>query len=355
MFLQQRLKSRHDGKLEEGCLAMTESPIRYRSLNLVTGVLVVGTALSLLSGYWAGSTYVGYEPLDFTAILLWFLGIPVLATLIGAFVGWKGKKAVEYSSPEWKFEPIQLKPEECKSFVRKHNRNHTRLVASGNFWFFFISVLLIIAMFGLPLWVLYEAPWLAQYTALLEAAMLALIYLTSFAAMYLGSANSASEDFTMPLVREAAWLARKQSKVPGISHIRVVVDTAEFAGLHIHRNPRVIARISGHEKDAYIESWSEEVGAIAKMLCRLYPSDTSPQVIWWWFSGDRHFRKYVGDDKGGYYVRNPVPSRIKELGVKDVELVTENAVGLILLESLQIKGDNEAARETLSRLGIAVE
>ena len=279
----------------------------------------------------------------------------MLATLIGAFVGWKGKQAVEYSSPEWKFEPVQLKPEECKSFVRKHNRNHTRLVASGNFWFFFIPVLLIIAMFGLPLWVLYEAPWLTQYAALLEAAMLALIYLTSFAAMYLGSANSASEDFTMPLVREAAWLARKQSKVPGISHIRVVVDTAEFAGLHIHRNPRVIARISGHEKDAYIESWSEEVGAIAKMLCRLYPSDTSPQVIWWWFSGDRHFRKYVGDDKGGYYVRNPVPSRIKELGVKDVELVTENAVGLILLESLQIKGDNEAARETLSRLGIAVE
>ena len=334
---------------------MTESPIHYRSLNLVMGVLVVGTALSLFSGYWAGSTYIGHEPMDFMAILLWFLGIPVLATLIGAFLGWKGKQAVEYSPPEWKFEPIQLKPEECKSFARKHNRNHARLVASGNFWFFFIPILLIIAMFGLPLWIQYEAPWLALYAALLEAAMLILVYLTSFAAMYFGSANSASEDFTMPLVREAAWLARRQAKVPGISHIRVVVDAAEFVGLHVYRNPRVIARISNHGKDAYIESWSEEVGAITKMLCRLYPSDTSPQVIWWWFSGDRHFRKYVGNDKGGYYVRNPIPSRIKELGVKDVELVTENSVGLILLESLRIKGDSEAARETLSKLGIAVE
>ncbi|MHA1484197.1 MAG: hypothetical protein ACTSPR_02640 [Candidatus Thorarchaeota archaeon] len=334
---------------------MTESPIRYLSLNLVTGVLVIGTALSLLGGYWAGSTYVGHEPMDFMAILLWFLGIPVLATLIGAFLGWKGKQAVEYNSPEWKFEPIQLKPEECKSFARVHNRNHTRLVASGNFWFFFIPVLLILAMFGLPLWMQYETHWLAQYAALLEAAMLALVYLTSFAAMYFGSANSASEDFTMPLVREAAWLARKQSKVPGISHIRVVVDAAEVAGLHVYRNPRVIARISGHEKDAYIESWSEEVGAITKMLCRLYPSDTSPQVLLWWFSGDRRFRKYVGDDEGGYYVRNPIPSHIKELGVKDVKLVTENAVGLILLESLRIRGDSEAARETLSNLGIAVE
>jgi len=334
---------------------MTESPIRYRSLNVVMGVLVVGTALSLFGGYWAGSAYIGREPMDFMAILLWFLGIPVFATLIGAFVGWKGKQAVEYSPPEWRFEPIQLKSEECKSFAQKHNRAYTRLVASGNFWLFFIPVLFILAMFGLSLWTQYEAPWLAQYAALLEAAMLTLIYLTSFAAMYLGSANSASEDFTMPLVREAAWLARKQSKVPGISHIRVVVDAAEFAGLNVYRNPRVIARISGHEKDSYIESWSEDLGAIVKMLCRLYPSDTSPQVIWWWFSGDRHFRKYVGDDKGGYYVRNPVPSRIKELGVKDVELVTENSVGLILLESLRIIGDSEAARETLSSLGIAVE
>ncbi len=334
---------------------MTESPVRYRSLNVVMGVLVVGTALSLFGGYWAGSTYVGREPTDFMAILLWFLGIPVLATLMGAFVGWKGKQAVEYNRPEWRFEPIQLKPEECKSFAQKHNRAYTRLAASGNFWFFFIPILFILAMFGLPLWTQYEAPWLAQYAALLEAALLTLILHTSFAAMYLGSANSASEDFTMPLVREAAWLARKQSKVPGISHVRVVVDAAEFAGLHVYRNPRAIARIRGHEKDSYVESWSEDLGAITKMLCRLYPSDTSPQVIWWWFSGDRHFRKYVGNDKGGYYVRNPVPSRIKELGVKDVELVTENSVGLILLESLRIKGDSEAARETLSSLGIAIE
>ena len=73
---------------------------------------------------------------------------------------------------------------------------------------------------------------------------------------------------------------------------------------------------------------------------------------WWWQTRDRNFRKYVGNDQDGYYVQPPVQSLVKELGVKDVRLVTENAVAILLLEWMRIHGEDAKLKEILAKLRV---
>ncbi|MFW9967429.1 MAG: hypothetical protein ACFFEA_09770, partial [Candidatus Thorarchaeota archaeon] len=97
---------------------------------------------------------------------------------------------------------------------------------------------------------------------------------------------------------------------------------------------------------------SEDLRAITRVLCRLYESEENGQVVWWWISRDRNFRKYTDSDDAGYYVRLPVPSQVKELGVRDVRLVTENAVAILLLEISRLKDEFGEIKSLLSELGV---
>ena len=182
------------------------------------------------------------------------------------------------------------------------------------------------------------------------AASLSLVYAVASIGAILATSNAASDDFDILLVPETIALAKVQEKVPGISHVRIVFDKGQLEGYEIYESPRVVSRISGIEKDAYIESWSEDLHSLTRLLCRLHESDKSPQVVWWWMSRDRNFRKFVGTDEKGYYVRLPVQSRIKHPGVKDVTLVFENAVAIIILEWLQTRGANDRLSDILKEL-----
>ena len=51
-------------------------------------------------------------------------------------------------------------------------------------------------------------------------------------------------------------------------------------------------------------------------------------------------------------MRLPVPSPVKELGVRDVRLVTENAVAIMLLEISRLRGESEDVNSLLSDLGV---
>jgi len=118
----------------------------------------------------------------------------------------------------------------------------------------------------------------------------------------------------------------------------------------IYREPRILLRIEGLESESYVESHTDDLGAITKILSRLYEKDDNPQVIWWWVSEDRNFRKFVGSSRDGYYVRNPVKSKITFPGVKDANLVTENSIALIVKEFLKTRDGPEELRTILREL-----
>ena len=104
---------------------------------------------------------------------------------------------------------------------------------------------------------------------------------------------------------------------------------------------------------SFLEAWSEELGSVYRIQCRLYGKDGERDVSWWWMSRDRNFRKYAEEDPDDYYyVRQPVPTHIVDPGVKDVRYITENAVAIVILEYLQSRGDNADLEKILSQLGV---
>ncbi|MFX1607068.1 MAG: hypothetical protein ACFFDD_14335, partial [Promethearchaeota archaeon] len=237
-----------------------------------------------------------------------------------------------------------------KALVKKNKRKHWRLVSNSSYWTFFIPIVLLLFMAGLPVYLLIENPSLAGLDSWMFAFSLSLAYTVASIGALLATSNAASEDFNILLVREAITLAEAQEKVPGLSHVRVVFDKGVLDGYEIYESPRVVSRISGIEKDAYIESWSEDLHAVTRVLCRLHETDNDQQVVWWWMSRDRNFRKFVGTDDKGYYVRLPVQSEVKHPGVKDISTVFENAVAILILEWLRTRGENEQLSEILQEL-----
>lgn len=332
---------------------MMTQVIAYRSLMKIYAATTIGIGLSLLAGYYLAMLLQPTAQLDWLSFLGVFLGLPVAVAFISFYIGWRQKKGiVEYNAPEWDLKPVQMTIEDAKSLPREYNRKYSRLVANSNFWLFFNPILLIILIMALPLYSFYEDDRLSGYIPLLNAVLLVILFSVTLFGAFRATSNSASADFTLPLIREAVRLADSQGKVAGVSQVRVVLDKAEDGDLQVYDNPRVILRIKELETEAYVESWSDDLKAITKVLCRLFEKDENPQVVWWWISTDRNFRKFVHPDDEGYYVRNPVRTNVRSLGVQDVVLVTENAVALIAKEYIQTRGESAGLRLLMQQLKV---
>ncbi len=330
---------------------MADSIVTYKSLTKIYLAIILGSFLFLVLGYFVADTFLPLVTWDWIVILLFFVGMPVLITGLGFYIGWYGKRsAIEYTDPTWTVEPVQMTIDDAKTLVKNNNRKHWRMVSNSSYWTFFVPIALLLFMAGLPVYLFFETPNLAGLESWMFALVLSLAYAVSSTGALLASSNSASEDFDILLVRETITLAKTQEKIPGLSHVRVVFDKGELDGFEMYESPRVVSRISGIEKDAYIESWSEDLSAVTRVLCRLHKSINTPQVVWWWMSRDRNFRKFIGTDEKGYYVRLPVQSGKGPPGVKDVEAVFENAVAIIILEWLQTHGENEKLTGILKEL-----
>jgi hypothetical protein len=330
---------------------MADSIITYKSLTKIYATIFIGTLLFVVLGYFVADLFLPSMTWDWVIVFLFFIGLPVLVSSLGFYVGWIGKKsAIEYTDPTWKVEPVQMTIDDAKALVKRNKRQYWRMVSNSSYWTFFIPIALLLFMAGLPVYIFFESPDLAGFDSLIFALSLSFVYLISSIGALLATSNAATEDFDIPLVREAIALAKAQEKIAGLAHVRVVFDKGELDGYNIYESPRVVSRIASIEKDAYIESWAEDLHAVTRVLCRLHESDSNPQVVWWWISRDRNFRKFIGTDEKGYYVRLPVQSKMKNPGVKDIAAVFKNAVAIIILEWLQTRGENKALSGILKEL-----
>ncbi|NHJ13190.1 MAG: hypothetical protein EAX95_05900 [Candidatus Thorarchaeota archaeon] len=335
---------------------MEEQIATTKSLSSFYALFVVFALLETAAGYVIGVFLPPADPVDLLAWFVLYLALPVGVALLGAFIGWKAKKnAIIYRAPEWALKPVQYRIDEFLSFIRDHHRKYTRMEARSHYWFFQLPILTMILLSALPFYVLQFNPPFAIIVPAIFSAGLLLIHVTSVVGAFLSTENEASADFTLPLVREALWLAKEQSKVTGVSEVHVVVDLGKHGEFETVRNPRVVTRIEGVEDAGYMESWSEDLRALTRMFCRLNPSNAQSQVIWWWLSQERLFRKYTESEKEGYFVKFPVPFLGKDLGVRDVKLVTANAIGIMLLEIVRHGNGNDNIRKLLDDLNVAPE
>ena len=311
----------------------------------------MGTLLCLAVGYFVGELFLSSASWDWVIVLLAFICLPVIVAALGFYIGWYGKKStVDYTDPTWQFAPVQLEIDDAQSLVKQNRRTYWRMVSNSSYWTFFLPIVLLLFMAGLPVYMFIETPDLGGLESWIFGLALSLTYAVASIGALLATSNAASEDFNILLVREAIALAKVQEKIPGISNVRIVLDKAKLAGYEIYEAPRVVSRIRSIERDAYVESWSDDLHAVTRVLCRLHESENSSQVIWWWISQDRNFRKFVGADEKGYYVQLPVQSRIKHPGVKDIDLVFKNAVAILILEWLKTRGEKDELREILEEL-----
>jgi hypothetical protein len=284
-----------------------------------------------------------------------YLGLPLIIALIGVVIGSNAKEQIVYNNPNWYHEPVQLLPDEAAKIERRYLREYIRLVPNGHFWLFYIPLLLLLGQLTLPLYTLEFTPQYIPLVAPLFAISLAALFASCLLLGMLASSNEASDDFKVPLIREAVWLARRQEKMPGVKSARIVLDKAEIGRFRVYENPRIFIRLAGLEDKAYIETWTGELRAIDSLLCRLHKSESTPQIAWWWVANDRIFRKFVGDDKDGYYVTFPVPSKLDDVGVKDVDVLTMNAISIIYREWLRINGPDSAIIEILKQMNVTLE
>jgi hypothetical protein len=331
---------------------MSASLVVYKYSRGLTAASIFGFGLTLIPGLFVAMIYMPL-PFDLVPVLLFYLGFPTLSTTYAYFVGWYTKKTtVEYNPPDWDFKPVQMKLEEVPDMIKEYHAEYRGLEARSNYWTYHLPLIVIMILFSIPFYLSFVDSSVLPIAQLLFLLGLILNQVVASIGAFYATSNDASKDFALPLIREALWLGNVQSKTPGISQIRLVMDKAVHEGFRIYREPRIVMRIAGFEHDAYIESWSEDLRAIERVLCRLHEGDEHGQVVWWWISRDRNFRKYTDAEDTGYYVRLPVPSHFKELSVRDVRLVTENAVAIILLEILRLRGESTEVASLLSALGV---
>ncbi|MHA1576091.1 MAG: hypothetical protein ACTSU3_01900 [Candidatus Thorarchaeota archaeon] len=330
-----------------------DSVIEYNSMKVGYSIFLTLLLLYLLGSYLIALQYIEMATLDMLWIFGFFLGLPALVLFVGFYLGWIMKKrTVSYTSPEWNFEAVQFTIDEAKSVIRKHYKVNSRLVATPYYWYYFIPIALIIFQFTLPIYGSMVDPSLNAFIPLLFSGSLAALHVITFLGGWRSTSNTATNDFNLKLIRETLILGKVQSKSPGISHVRFVIDRAQHDNVIIYRNPRIVLRLKGIEALAYIETWTEDIKAIERMHMKLLKSDANEEVVWWWVSRDRDYRKFIGDDEYGYYAKIPIGSNIRALGVKDVNLVTRNAVAIIILEWIRIHGENEEMSQILSELGV---
>jgi len=331
---------------------MMEGPIHYESMNRFYISLIILITIVQVLGFGLGFLY-DYSSFDLLLLLSTSVVVPILLSFIGFYVSWKLKQQnIRYEGIEWKYDPVQFKLEEVKKLTSEYRKKYARLVAVPYVWYYYLPIFLTILLFTMPLYTFFIDPSLTQWNLPIYIIILNLIFGVCFWGGWRSTSTEASKDFTLPLIRECLKLAQTQSRVVGISHVRIIMDKAEYGIYEVYRNPRVVVRIEGIANESYLESWTEEFGSIDRMMVRILESDAKPEVVWWWQNRDRWFRKYIGESEDGYYVKNPVPSRIQELGVKDVKLVTENAVAILILEWLKVRDQRESLLEILKELGI---
>ncbi|UCH03636.1 MAG: hypothetical protein JSW05_08530 [Candidatus Thorarchaeota archaeon] len=327
---------------------MTKSPVNYRSITIYQLLVGFFLALNMAMGVAIGHVYLPL-PFDIWFTLLPFLVVPVLMVIVAFAIGYTAKKrSVEYTAPEWDYNPVQYTVDDVRQLIKDYHRDYLLLESRSNYWFFHIPIIIIVAIYALPFYVSLQNPSFLPVAQWILPVAFALNHIVASFGAFLATSNDASKDFTLPLIREALWLVEEQSKAKGVSQARVVMNQAELGDLRVYTEPRVILRIRGFEKSGYIETWSDDLKAIARLFCRLHETDTHGQVIWWWQSWDRNFRKYSSPDDEGYYVRQPIPSQAKELGVRDALAVTENAIAILMLEIIRLEGDSELASSILS-------
>jgi hypothetical protein len=334
---------------------MTEEQIIYKSIRThqLLGIIIVITLipLGMIISDWAFPT----NSSNLLLLLVVYLGLPLIVTLVGVIIGSHAKGQIEYNSPQWSFKSVQYEIDEAAKIERRHLIKFVRLAPNGYFWLFYIPLLILIGLLALPLYVSKIDPQFILYVTPVFAIALPLLFISSILLGLLATSNDASEDFHVPLIREAVWLGRKQSSIPGVESVHIVLDKASMGDFTIYDNPRTFIRLTGLGNVAYIETWSKELRAIESILCKYRQNEEKPQVVWWWVAQDRIFRKYVGDDKEGYYVKFPVQSKTEEYSVKDIELLTKNAVAIVYREWLKYNERNSTISETLNSLNASLE
>jgi hypothetical protein len=319
----------------------------------IWGLIIVETVFVVLVTYLMVPILAPVSSFDYLSVLFCFLGVPLYTAIIGFFLGWKAKKsAVVYSRPDWQFETVQMKTDDCVSLVKDYVKRYRRLVPLSRFWYFHLPIVLIVLDLSLPYYSFFTNRAIGSWVQILSVITVLCIDIICIYGAYRATSNSASPDFQLPLIREALWVASVQRTVPNVSSLRIAMEKGRSGDFSVYRNPRAILRISGFENEAYIESSSEELKSVSRVVCVLRGPDGSWGISWLWDSRDRNFVKWTPDDKDGYYVRNPVPSRIRELGVKDVRLVTRNAIALVLLEYVRKDVNSTLAKEELRVLGV---
>jgi hypothetical protein len=248
--------------------------------------------------------------------------------------------AVVYSPPEWRFRVVEIEADKLQSLERRHNRMHFRLVAASSFLSFFIPSILVVGIATLPYYATELLSGLGVSWPLVSALAVGLTFSISVYGAFRATSNTASSDFSLRLIREALWLAQEQGKVRGVAHATVQMEAADDGDLRIFRFPRVALGIEGLEGRALIQSWSDELRAISKIRCSFNGSDGKASALWDWHAETPFFVRKAEDEGKEYYVRFPVPSGESEIGVKDVRLLTENAVALVCLEALRVGGQD---------------
>jgi hypothetical protein len=331
---------------------MMDSPITYRplrpSLYQVVFLFIIAQIVALVQ--WI---FYDYSELDILLVFVFFALIPVLLSISGFFLSWRLKRDnLTYTATEWNFSPVQLRIQEAKKLPSQYRKKYSRIVAVPYLWYYYCPIAIIIVLFTLPIYASQFDPVLLSLIPLAYYVLLNVLLLISVWGGWRSTSTAASEQFRLPLIREAVKLAETQEKVSGISHVRVVLDKATSGDCEIYRDPRVVIRVQGLEQDCYIESWAEEFGSVSRVQVRIMQSNGFPEIAWWWYGEDRYFRKYVGESDESYYVRNPVHSRVSELGVKDVQLVTENAVGILILQWTTLRGKDESLSQILASLDV---
>jgi len=288
-------------------------------------------------------------------ILTIYLGLPLIIAFVGIIIGSHAKGQIIYHAPDWEYKPFQMDIEEVSKLERRYLREYVRLAPNGYFWLFYAPLLILLGQITLPLYAIQIDTQFIPLVTPIFAFSLSLLFILSTLLGMLATSNAASDDFKVPLIREAVWLCRKQSKIPGVETARVILDKAEIGAYRVYDNPRIFLRLSGLSESAYIETWTHELRAIDSILCRLHSFDETPQIVWWWVARDRMFRKYVGDDNEGYYVKFPVQSNIEEYGVRDIDLLTKNAVAILYREWFKTHERDSAIADILNQLNAKLE
>ncbi|MHA1770979.1 MAG: hypothetical protein ACTSYL_04345 [Candidatus Thorarchaeota archaeon] len=335
---------------------MSEARVESHTLTPLIIALVMGMALTVLGGYFITLIYPPTGFSDLMHDLLFYLFIPTLVSLIGYLLGWGMKKrAVSYVAPDWKFETVELSVDECEHLYHHYPKRYPSLIAVSNILYYTIPPFLIVFSLAFPLYLLEYGSSYLWIFPLIFAPALGLIFLVSLVGSYRATSNVASKDFTIPPFREMLWLAREQSKVPGVGQVSIYVDRATFGPYEIFATPRVIVRVTGIEEAALIKSVTTDIGSITRIMMWLQPPDDSDEIIWSWEARDREFWKQNGPTGFGYYVRRPIPTLPNEIGVKDVKLVTENAIAIVIIEWLKLTGMNQELQDVLATLGVSAE